>query len=223
MGDAGAPSTSKTETKDHEGGGQGAAAKAEEELVEKTFYTLDPQMHETLVQLYPLFQRKGARRNAGELDQRDCISLLHAIGLNPTTSQLQKFLASAKENEVPLTTKGHITYNNFEQRIGEALRRDPDGFRRHTQDEIAACFQILDPDNDSGSMDPNHLKKLLMEKGDCLTEQEVNDMFRVCKDKDTSKVYSQEYAELAAADGLHEYQMPTSEKRMVPLHPKFQI
>lgn len=42
----------------------------EDEYIEKIVYTLDPKLHDCLYGYFPLFQRKGTKKKAGELDER---------------------------------------------------------------------------------------------------------------------------------------------------------
>ncbi|KAJ7551340.1 hypothetical protein O6H91_06G011400 [Diphasiastrum complanatum] len=162
---------------------------------------LDPQMKQCLSQNFLLLQKKSAKKKT-EIDERDVPILLRSMGLNPTHKQIESIIMRARESEAATTSRGHLEYENFERHVAEALiALDKEGFSRHSQDYLVAALQTISPKGQD-YINPEDFKKIMMDKGICFNEEEAEKMLRVAKDKDTGKVWHEDYADILAYDGI---------------------
>jgi len=198
--------------KEGEGGGEDREEEEEEEEEKPEVETEDEKMariravqfpiieeyQKILQTVFPLFIRKGAKKKT-ELPEKEVATMVRALGFNPTHEQVEKLAANARYKELHTTTKLHFAYDNFEQREFEYLFFETSAFKRHPKEKILEA--LLKLAKGQKEMDAEELKKIMRTRGIPFTEEEAVKMLRVARDRDTGKVYVEEYAKLLTQDG----------------------
>ncbi|KAL3680558.1 hypothetical protein R1sor_023514 [Riccia sorocarpa] len=171
----------------------------EKEEEPKTIYPIDEKVQQTLRTAWTLLIKKNQKKKT-EINEADVPTVMRSIGINPTEAQIQTLIAYAKTQDSPACSKNHLTYENFEQRVAETLHLQPELWVRKSRDQIlAALHTICDYKDD---IDGEKFKKLLMTKGDVMTDPEGSAMLRVARDRDTGMVYLDEYADILSKDAI---------------------
>ncbi|OAE23845.1 hypothetical protein AXG93_369s1390 [Marchantia polymorpha subsp. ruderalis] len=148
----------------------------EKEEEPKIIYPLEKKIQDTLRTAWTLFVKKNQKKKT-EISE-----------------------AQAKGQDLPTCSKGFLTYENFEQRIAETLQKEPELWVRKTKEEILVAMNTL-CDNKS-QIEADKLKKILMAKGDVMTDPEGSAMLRTARDRDTGMVYIDEYADILSKDAI---------------------
>ncbi|KAH7373828.1 hypothetical protein KP509_17G077000 [Ceratopteris richardii] len=170
---------------------------AEEEIIT---YELSPEQEQTLNKTFLLLQKKGTKKK-NELDERDVPLLICALGFNPSDTLIHDIIEKAKSRQSAKITHGFLDYPYFEEAFAEAFTLRRAEFDRHSEEEILAALQALTP-SDQESLEPQYLRKLLMDTENGFSYEEVDNMTRTFKDKDTGLLWHDDIAEVLAHDGL---------------------
>ncbi|BBN14395.1 hypothetical protein MPTK1_6g11320 [Marchantia polymorpha subsp. ruderalis] len=171
----------------------------EKEEEPKIIYPLEKKIQDTLRTAWTLFVKKNQKKKT-EISEADVPNVMRSIGINPTETQIKTLIEYAKGQDLPTCSKGFLTYENFEQRIAETLQKEPELWVRKTKEEILVAMNTL-CDNKS-QIEADKLKKILMAKGDVMTDPEGSAMLRTARDRDTGMVYIDEYADILSKDAI---------------------
>ncbi|EFJ15803.1 hypothetical protein SELMODRAFT_422352 [Selaginella moellendorffii] len=159
-------------------------------------------MLEMLHKAFNLVAKKGGRKKPNEVDERDVPVLVRALGYNPTDQHIQRVVLRAREDEDPKhCTRGHLDINNLQKKIAEVFATDPSLSYRHTENELIACLRALSPPSQD-YIEPTDLYDAMTDHGVSFTHDEAETMIRVGKDRDTQKVWHEDYAFVAASDSI---------------------
>ena len=148
----------------------------------------------SISQAFALFERDGSRT----CDVREMGTIVRALGLNPTESQL---IAMVEEVEdIPPT--GYIQYEKFEALMVKILLSGE--FKgvcmaRDTEDLIMQAFEVLDP-NKTGVLDAETLKEMMVNMGERFGPEEINEFLNAASDPETGEIRYEDYAILLATD-----------------------
>eukprot|EP00899_Mesostigma_viride_P004464 jgi/Mesvir1/14018/Mv11906-RA.1 len=141
-----------------------------------------------------LFEHKD-KKNA--TDEREIPTIVRYLGLNPTSEQLERILA---ESKTPESTSGLIDYYRFEDVMVEILMHEDKAYARDNEERLMRAFRALDPDG-KGYISGEHLKDLMMTKGDPFQTEEAAEFLHMAVDEATGLVYYEDIVELLANDG----------------------
>ncbi|CAM6090046.1 unnamed protein product [Calypogeia fissa] len=171
----------------------------EEVEVPKIIYPIDSKIQETLRKAWTLFIKKGQKKKT-EIAEMDIATVMRSIAINPTETQVKEVIANTKAQDVTTISKGFVTYECFEQRMAESFQLEPDKYLRNSKERILAALHTIS--GGVNEMSAADLKKIMMTKGEVMTEQEAALMVRNAGDRDTGKVYVEEYADVLSKDGI---------------------
>ncbi|KAI5066141.1 hypothetical protein GOP47_0018765 [Adiantum capillus-veneris] len=127
--------------------------------------------------------------------------LLRSLGFNPSDAIIQEIILKAKSRQSAKITQGFLDYPYFEEAFAEAFTLRSAEFNRHSEDDILSAFRAITPSNQE-SLEPQYLRKQLMETENGFSHEEVDNMIRTFKDKDTGLLWHDDIAEVLANDGL---------------------
>ncbi|EDW34518.1 GL21536 [Drosophila persimilis] len=111
---------------------------------------------------FALFDKDGT----GSITTRELGILMRSLGQNPTEAELQDLV-----NEVDIDGNGEIDFNEFCQMMNKQKRESD------TEEEMREAFQIFDRDHD-GFISPAELRFAMINLGEKVTEEEIDDMVR---------------------------------------------
>jgi Ca2+-binding EF-hand superfamily protein len=90
---------------------------------------------------------------------------------------------------------GYVTFAKFEK---VALRILQDStIVRDEEEKIYRAFKCLDSDN-KGFLRPDEFKEFLMQNGEKLTQEEMDEMLTSCVDPQENKIYYEDYIKILA-------------------------
>ncbi|XP_060576120.1 neo-calmodulin-like [Ruditapes philippinarum] len=107
---------------------------------------------------------------SGTLSLKELRKALQILGLNPTVKDVKDIM---KKNDVGPNSKGKkkVTYEVFEQIMKEELLK-----HTSTEFDLLEAFRLFDRDK-NGTLDREELKRCLTSLGECLTDEDVDEVF----------------------------------------------
>ncbi|KAL0482926.1 calmodulin, partial [Acrasis kona] len=100
----------------------------------------------------------------GAISTKELGTVMRALGSNPTQSELQDLI-----KELDPQKSGKIDFGQFLDAMAKGFRA-PD-----TEEQIRDAFRIFDKDN-SGTITVDDLKHIMLNLGEKLTQEEVDEM-----------------------------------------------
>ena len=114
--------------------------------------------------------------------------ILRALKQNPTESEIQEFL-----NKYDSTRRGFLEKRDL-YLIMETKLRDTD-----TLEELLEAFNIFDEDND-GKLSNQEFRYAMTKMGDCLPEEEVDDMIKSADTENEGYITIAKFAQFLMLD-----------------------
>lgn len=109
---------------------------------------------------FELFDSDGV----GLIDNKDLKVAIRALGFEPTKEEIQEMIA-----EVDIEGIGKLSYDNFLQLMTQKMSK------KDVTEEILKAFRLFD-DDDTGTISFSNLKRVAMELGEQLTDDELHEM-----------------------------------------------
>eukprot|EP00994_Dinema_validum_P004420 NODE_2469_length_690_cov_96.407176_g2017_i0.p1 GENE.NODE_2469_length_690_cov_96.407176_g2017_i0~~NODE_2469_length_690_cov_96.407176_g2017_i0.p1 ORF type:complete len:183 (+),score=40.02 NODE_2469_length_690_cov_96.407176_g2017_i0:73-621(+) len=132
------------------------------------------------------------RENSGTCDVREVGTIVRALGINPTETQMHRIIEEIEEPE----PTGWIRYEKFERLMVDVLwNNEFDGqvLQRDDEERILQAFAALDPEG-NGYIDGEMLQNMLTSKGERFSQDEVTEFINAAADPETGHIYYEEYA-----------------------------
>eukprot|EP00736_Rhodelphis_marinus_P001243 Rmarinus@m.16562 len=148
-------------------------------------------LHQRVKAAFDLFDRQ----KKGVCDVREVGTIVRSLGINPTEAKLRELINEIVDDE----PTGFVQFEKFESMMVPVLKQVQQGnpaqeFVRHSEGVILQAFRLFDPE-ETGFIDAEQLKDLLMSKGEQFFQEEVDEMMRDAMDHVTGKVAYEDFAE----------------------------
>lgn len=111
---------------------------------------------------FSLFDKSGT----GVISSRELGNLMKSLGQTPTEAELRDLV-----NEIDINGDGEIDFGEF---VGLMSRQIID---HDTEEELREAFKIFDK-NEDGFISPSELRLVMVNLGEKLTDEEIDDMIR---------------------------------------------
>jgi calmodulin len=102
----------------------------------------------------------------GTVPSKELGTIMRSLGSNPTQSELQDLI-----RELDVTNSGKLDFGDLLKAMEKEYRK-PD-----TEDQIREAFKIFDKDN-SGFISAEELKHVMLNLGEKLSQEEVDEMLK---------------------------------------------
>ncbi|KAK3599650.1 hypothetical protein CHS0354_029111 [Potamilus streckersoni] len=125
----------------------------------------DPLTDEQIAELreaFSLFDKDGD----GDISVKELGSVMRSLGQNPSDKELEEMI-----KEVDVDGNGTIDFDEFLHMMGRKMKVTD------TEDEIKEAFKVFDKDN-NGLISPSELKSVMVNLGERLTDEEVDEMIK---------------------------------------------
>ncbi|EDV94923.1 calmodulin-related protein 97A [Drosophila grimshawi] len=106
------------------------------------------------------------KNQSGRISTRELGNLMRSLGENPTEVELRDMI-----NEVDTSGDGEIDFQEFCQLMSRQSHEND------TEEELREAFKIFDKDED-GFISPAELRFVMINIGEKLTDEEIDDMIR---------------------------------------------
>ncbi|XP_015919519.1 uncharacterized protein [Parasteatoda tepidariorum] len=126
---------------------------------------------------FNLFDTKGA----GYIETKDLKVALRALGFEPRKEEIKKMIL-----EVDKDNSGKICYDDFMRLMAEKIS-DKDANK-----EIMKAFQLFDDDN-TGKISFKNLKRVAMELGENISDEELREMLAEADRDNDGEVNQEEF------------------------------
>jgi calmodulin len=120
----------------------------------------------------------------GTVPTKELGTIMRSLGSNPTQSELLDLI-----HELDPHGEGKIDFGQFLTAMGKGYRQ-PD-----TEDQIREAFKIFDKEN-SGFVSAEELKHVMLNLGEKLTQEEVDEMLRQANVKNDGRINYAEFAKV---------------------------
>ncbi|EDW16096.1 hypothetical protein AWZ03_004805 [Drosophila navojoa] len=121
------------------------------------------------------------KSNTGMISVRELGNLMRSLGQNPTDAELRDLV-----NEVDTTGNGSIEFVEFCNLMSkQSVDSDAD-------EELREAFKIFDKDED-GFISPAELRFVMVNLGEKLTDEEIDDMIREADFDGDGKINYEEF------------------------------
>lgn len=111
------------------------------------------------------------RNSNGTINQSELLSVLRSLGQNPTEQEVQDII-----NEMDSNKNGKIEFQEFLEKMAERNERND------MSEDLRNAFRVFDANGD-GRISVEELRHVMVNLGDPLTDEEVDEMMREA-DKD---------------------------------------
>eukprot|EP00111_Clytia_hemisphaerica_P001217 TCONS_00003475-protein len=111
------------------------------------------------------------RNSNGTINQNELLSVLRSLGQNPTEQEVQDII-----NEMDANKNGKIEFQEFLEKMAERNERND------MSEDLRNAFRVFDANGD-GRISVEELRHVMVNLGDPLTDEEVDEMMREA-DKD---------------------------------------
>jgi len=111
------------------------------------------------------------RNSNGTINQSELLSVLRSLGQNPTEQEVQDII-----NEMDANKNGKIEFQEFLEKMAERNERND------MSEDLRNAFRVFDANGD-GRISVEELRHVMVNLGDPLTDEEVDEMMREA-DKD---------------------------------------
>lgn len=131
---------------------------------------------------FSLFDKHGV----GTISSKDVGNVMRSLGRNPSEKELVEFLI-----EVDPTEEGTVELDMFLKLMSNHIPlMDP-------TEELLEAFQVLDNDNTNmGSISTQELRDILINNGEKLSEDEVDELLKQADENDTGYIKYREFAKI---------------------------
>ncbi|XP_063428905.1 calmodulin-beta-like [Mytilus trossulus] len=117
----------------------------------------------------------------GQITSAELGTVMRSLGQNPTNADITEMI-----QEVDSDGSGTINFDEFKKMMGKKMENsDP-------VEDLREAFKIFDKNND-GKIDPNELKKVMVNIGEKLTDEEANEMIKEADVDGDGKVNYEEF------------------------------
>ncbi|ESN99631.1 hypothetical protein HELRODRAFT_176802 [Helobdella robusta] len=113
-------------------------------------------------------------------------TLVRSLGCYPSEADLHEIFREVEDEDVP----GSIKKDKFITFMVKVLIEKR--YRPASKRMLSNAFKIIDAEN-KGFIDPDVMKKLLMEEGEPFSLEEVDEMFSVAVNQDKNGIYYDDY------------------------------
>ncbi|CAC5377258.1 unnamed protein product [Mytilus coruscus] len=119
--------------------------------------------------------------NNGQITSSELGTVMRSLGQNPTNADITEMI-----NEVDSDGSGTINFTEFTNMMGKKMENS------NPVEDLREAFKIFDKNND-GKIDPNELKKVMVNIGEKLTDEEANEMIKEADVDGDGKVNYEEF------------------------------
>lgn len=128
-------------------------------------------------EVFGLFDKDGS----GAITTKELKTVMQSLGQNPTETELQDVI-----KEVYQDGNASIDFKEFATLMARKIED-----AEETEEELIEAFKVFDKDG-SGFITASELKQVMIELGEILTDEEVEEMIReACVDGDGQINYSE--------------------------------
>ncbi|KAJ3424662.1 calmodulin-1 [Anaeramoeba flamelloides] len=145
--------------------------------------SLSNEQIEEFKEAFNLFDKEGN----GVVEGKEIGSILRALGINPTETELQDMM-----NEIQDKENGLLTFNSFLNKITKKLSEEED------PEDIINSFRVFDREG-QGFVSSGELHHIMTTIGEALTKEEADQMIQEADPNGTGKIYYEEFVDLMLA------------------------
>jgi calmodulin len=127
----------------------------------------------------------------GRINTKELGAFMRSIGQNPTEQELQDII-----NEVDADGDGDIGFREFVTPMNTKMKNFEDG------DEVSEMFRLFDKGG-NGFITATELRHIMTNRGDKLTDKEVDEMIREADIKGDGQIDYDEFCKVLRFDGAH--------------------
>ncbi|XP_052105384.1 calmodulin-beta-like [Mytilus californianus] len=122
--------------------------------------------------------------NNGQITSSELGTVMRSLGQNPTNADITDMI-----NEVDSDGSGTINFTEFTNMMGKKMENS------NPVEDLREAFKIFDKNND-GKIDTNELKKVMVNIGEKLTDEEANEMIKEADVDGDGKVNYEEFVKM---------------------------
>ncbi|KAH0795740.1 centrin [Histomonas meleagridis] len=152
--------------------------KAREELSE--------EHRQEIREAFDLFDTDGS----GSIDAKELKVAMKALGFDPTKEEIRRMI-----NDVDTEKTGSISFAQFLQMMTKKMQE------RNPEDEIRKAFRLFDDDN-TGKITFKNLKRVSIELGENLTDEELREMIQEADRDGDGEVSYEEFVHIMKKTSL---------------------
>ncbi|CAK9826386.1 Dynein regulatory complex protein 8 [Anthophora retusa] len=124
----------------------------------------------------------------GEVDVKDLGTIIRALGCVVTEAELQEIQVQVED-----VVKNCVPLDKFLDYMNNAINERK--FKPAEPEDLLKAFQLLDPEN-RGYIMHDDLEKAMMEVGEPLSQEEIDDMMLIACDPETKRINYEHYINL---------------------------
>eukprot|EP00842_Homolaphlyctis_polyrhiza_P000198 jgi/Hompol1/1179/HPOL_001479-RA len=136
---------------------------------------------------------KDAERNQALLKRikrvREIGTVIRSLNVYPTESQLATWISQMQSDQAE-ETRSYVSLNNFTRVLFPVISSNM--FVRDDEERLYRAFQALDPEK-RGYLLPDELRGFMTTQGECMTNEEVEEMLTACTDPAENKIYYEDF------------------------------
>ncbi|KAK8888999.1 Centrin-1 [Tritrichomonas musculus] len=147
---------------------------------------LSEEQRQEIREAFDLFDTDGS----GSIDAKELKVAMKALGFEPTKEEIRRMI-----NDVDTDGTGAISFAQFLQMMTKKMEE------RNPEDEIRKAFRLFDDDN-TGRITFKNLKRVSIELGENLTDEELKEMIQEADRDNDNEVSYEEFVHIMKKTSL---------------------
>ncbi|KAH0795196.1 centrin [Histomonas meleagridis] len=147
---------------------------------------LSEEQRQEIREAFDLFDTDGS----GSIDAKELKVAMKALGFDPTKEEIRRMI-----NDVDTERTGSISFAQFLQMMTKKMQE------RNPEDEIRKAFRLFDDDN-TGKITFKNLKRVSIELGENLTDEELREMIQEADRDGDGEVSYEEFVHIMKKTSL---------------------